>query len=278
MDTEPYLLNSPTMKTLILTFLATSAVVWCVPLNAQFINMSPVPMDSAAYVGLKYSGAMYKASAFGENPDGASGVYKMYGVFPLNSRLHLNAEIPFVVARQGTESESGLGNIYIGLQETLGKRRRSNLSFGLYLPTIGSEKYIRQDIGNKADPYGFLHYADGFSIRANLATNWIRPNGVMAGFEIGPDVFIATDSYGGATAFLHFAAKAGYHFDAIAVWAEWNGITALPWGMNNILVFGGQLSRSRFRPGIFYGIYLDRSFKERISGLLEIKMEVLVRK
>jgi len=264
------------MRTLVT--ISICAVFFTGTANAQFIDMSPLP-DSSGIAGLKYSHASYKENWYGENPSGASGVYKFYGVFPIKRDWYFNAEIPVIVAKMGSESESGLGNLYFGFQKILNPKKPTNLSLGLYLPTIGSERYLRQQIGITGDTYGLLQYAEGVTARITVAHNSVRERNFLSGVEIGPDIFIPTYKGGGAELMLHYAAKGGYHFGGFAAWAEFNGIMAVTSGGNltdnmiNKLVFGAQIMRSKFRPGIFYGLPLNEYQREIVRGILEIKLE-----
>jgi len=177
------------------------------------------------------------------------------------------------------ESESGLGNIYFGVQKILNLKRTTNLSLGLYLPTVGSERYLKEEIGITADTYHMIQYVQGVTARATLAHNSIRQRRFLSGVEIGTDIFIPTYDGGGAELLLHYAAKGGYHFGGFAAWAEFNGVMVVTTGGsvadNTIhkLVFGGQIMGSKFRPGIFYGLPLNGYQRETVSGILQIKLE-----
>ncbi len=268
--------QSNTMKTLITTCI--SAVFFTITAHAQFVDMSPVP-DSVGFAGLKYSHASFKDTGFGEGPSGASGVYKIYGAFPMKEDWSFYAEIPVIIAKMDGESESGLGNIYLGFQKIINRERTTNLSLGVYLPTIGSERYLKQSIGITADTYGTVQYAEGVTARFTVAHNSINERSALWGIEAGPDIFIGTFEGGGAELMLHYAAKGGYHFGGFAAWAELNGLMAVTGGGNisdrtiHKLVFGGQLMRSKFRPGIFYGLPLNQLQREIVSGILQVKLE-----
>lgn len=266
------------MKTLFSLSIGLCAVLCNGGAFAQAVDMSPVP-DTTSILGLKYSRASYKTTWFGEGPSGASGVYHLYGRFPMKNDWHFNADLPFIVATQASASENGLGNIYIGFQKVMTANRNSNMELGLYLPTIGSNNFLRQEVGVASDPYGVFQYAEGITASFNIVYENARKKDFLSGVEAGPDIFIPTYEGGSVNLFVHGAAKGGYNFSGFALWTELSGI--LPVNLDggfteeviSKVVVGGQLTRPKFRIGAFYGIPLGSSQREFIGDIFDITLE-----
>jgi hypothetical protein len=269
------------MKTLLSISVGLCAMLVLSHSYAQFVDMSPVPVTTST-IGLKYSNSSYHDDTwFDEGPSGGSGVFKLYGMFPMKNGWSFNAELPFVIAKLGSVEDSGLANIYLGFQKTMKRNERANLSFGVYLPTIG-EAYDRAVVGFTSDIYGSMQYIKAVTARLNLAYNAIRNEGIIYGFDAGPDVMIPAFEGANVELFLHFSAKGGYAFGGFAAWAELNNLISVTAGgyitdeiLSN-LVIGGQLMKSRVRPGVFYGIPLDGNTREVVKGTLQVKMEFLL--
>jgi len=250
--------------------------------KGQQFNMSPGPVDEKLSIGLKVNKPFFKKSEYGDNPSGTSGVYKLYGYFPLKKNWQINAEVPLVVAKMGETNETGLGNLYVELQKALNANKTTYMAFGLYIPTMSSEKYERMMIGFLSDPFHILQYAEGLTFNSTIGYNLREKPGVIFGVDIGPDLFIPTSESGDVELFLHYGIKGGYRFNAVSTWAEISGMMvtteegSLDEKWNNQLFLGAQYNRSTFRPGIFYGIYLDKDLREGISGILGLNLQVVL--
>ncbi|MFO7257846.1 MAG: hypothetical protein DIU61_009135 [Bacteroidota bacterium] len=269
------------MKTLFSISVGIFAALLCFGAYAQFIDMSPIP-DSTGIVGLKYSRASYKTDFFYDGPSGGSAVYKLYGMFPLRNGWTFNAELPFVVAKDEGGDDSGFANAYFGFQRAIGTRGKSNFGFGLYLPLISSSDYIRPSVGIVSDVYGIFEFTEAITIRLNYAHHHIAEKGVVYGFEIGPDIFFPTYSEGKTELLFHFAAKGGYAFGGFTAWAEianFVNTSSDSWitdMMISKLVLGGQFTKPRLRPGIFYGIPLDENTTGYTKSTLHIKLDFVI--
>jgi len=81
---------------------------------------------------------------------------------------------------------------------------------------------------------------------------------------------------------LHYGLKGGYQFNTVAAWTELGGIMIITEEGDladrwiNQLYLGAQLSRGTFRPGIFYGIYLDKNIREGTSGILGLNLQFVL--
>jgi hypothetical protein len=248
---------------------------------AQVIDMSPIP-DSIGVVGLKYSRASYKTGFFYDGPSGSSAVYKLYGMFPMKNGWMFNAELPFVIAKDEYGDDTGLANVYLGFQKTIGTTGRSNIEFGFYLPTIASSEHIRPEVGIASDVYGIFGYTEAITVRSTFAHHYVTSRGFVYGFELGPDLYFPTYSEGNTELLFHFAAKGGYAFGGFTAWTEITNFvntSSDSWitdMMISKLVLGGQLTKTRLRPGVFYGIPLDSSTSAFTRNTFHIKLDFIV--
>lgn len=251
-------------------------------IHAQQFNMSPSPFDGKMTIGLKVNKPFFKKSEYGDDYSGSSGVYKVYGYVPLKNNWQINAEVPLVVSKTGDYNETGLGNLYVEIQKALNSTRSTWLAFGIFIPTVGSDNYLRQSMGAVADPYRFVQYMQGVSISSTFGYNLTDKPGPIFGADLGPDLFIPTYQDGDVELLLHYGVKGGYQFNAVAAWAELNGIMIVTEEGDladrwiNQVNFGAQYVKGTFRPGVFYGIYLDKDFREGISGLLGVNLQVVL--
>ena len=102
------------MKRYQIFVMAVALQVLCFyPAIAQQFNMSPDPVDTRMSIGLKVKKPFYKNSEYSDNPSGLSGVYKLYGNFPLKKNWQINAEVPLVVSRIEDFNETGLANLIL---------------------------------------------------------------------------------------------------------------------------------------------------------------------
>src|SRR5690606_40811839 len=120
--------------------------------------------------------------------------------------------------------ENGLCKIYIGLQKVMTANRDSNMELGLYLTAIGSNNFLRQEVGVASDPYGVFQYAEGITASFNIAYENARKKGFLSEVEADPDIFIPTHKGGSDNLFVHGAAKGGYNFSGFALWTELSDI------------------------------------------------------
>ncbi len=274
--------NYNPMKRLIFLIVCLIALVSSKITRGQHFNMSPVPVDEKMSIGLKVNKPFFKKSEYGYNPRDVSGVYKIYGFFPLKNNWQINAEIPLVVAIIDETDETGLGNLYVELQKSLNAGRTTYLALGFYIPTIGIEKYERMFIGMLSDPYRFFQYLEGFTFSSTFGYNSREKPGVLFGADFGPDLFVSTSKVGDVELLIHYGLKGGYQFNAVSAWAELSGILivteegSLDEKWTNQLFFGTQYNRGRIRPGIFYGIHLDKDVRESIGGVLGLNLQMVL--
>ncbi len=251
-------------------------------IHAQQFNMSPAPINGKMSIGLKVNKPVFKKSEYDDIFSGVSGIYKIYGYFPLKNNWQINTEVPLVISKTSNYNDTGLGNLYVEIQKALNTSRSTWIAFGLYLPTIGKENYDRGLMGILSDPYRFVQYMEGISINSTFGYSSTGKPGPIFGADIGPDVFIPTYEDGDVELLVHYAIKGGYQFNALATWAELNGMMILTEDLDlserwiNLFNFGAQLSRGTFRPGVFYGIHLDKDTRQETRGILGVNLQVVL--
>jgi hypothetical protein len=266
-------------------FLAVIAVI--VTLNsmnktfAQNFNLSSTPLDEKMSVGLKINIPFFKESG---DLSSLSGVYKFYGYFPLKNNWQINTEVPLVVSawkdNEYNDNETGLANLFVEVQKALKADNTSYLALGMYIPTIGSENYDRMFIGVASDAYRFVQYQEGFTINSTIGYNLRNKPGAVFGVEIGPDILIPTGD-GEVELLIHYGAKGGYRFNTLTTWAEFSGIWLtteegdLDSNSLNQIIVGGQLNTGKFRPGIFYGIFINEYMREGSNGNLGLNFQLV---
>lgn len=260
----------------ILVMVVEMLVLSFYPAFAQQFNMSTVPVDTRMSIGLKVNKPFFKNSEYDDNPSGLSGVYKFYGSFPLKKNWQFNAEVPLVISKTEEYNQTGLANLYFEMQKAFNTAKTTWVSLGVYVPTINGDEYNLQSIGVLSDPYSIIQYMKGVSIRSTFGYSLTKKPGPIFGIDIGPDFFIpTTEAYWDVQVMLHYGIKGGYHFTSLATWAELSGILMLGGWINQVNL-GVQMNHGTFRPGIFYSLYLDKDYREMISGTLGLNLQVAI--
>lgn len=154
---------------------------------AQQFNMSPPPIDGKMSIGLKVNKPFFKKTEYGDEYSGASGVYMVYGYFPLKNSWQINAEVPLVVSKMPDYNETGLGNLYVEIQKALNTSRSTWLAIGIFIPTVDSDNYLRQFMGALTDSYRFVQYMEGVSINSTLGYNLAAKPGPIFGSGHWPE-------------------------------------------------------------------------------------------
>lgn len=216
-----------------------------------------------------------------------SGVYDFSASIPVSPKLNVVGSIPFAtLSVEGSEGESSIGDIYIGLQQRLnsGPGKFFSVSMGVFLPTMSEDKFGPVLIGIYTNYYEFQKYLPNvLTIYGNLAYHRIKSNDFIFGVEIGPNILIPTKNGGEAEVYVHYGLTAGYRFNYVDLKAELVGIGIITEDVDdfgdrfiNDLAFGIQLNRGSFRPGIFYKISLKKDVRDIIRGAFGIKLDVIL--
>ncbi len=216
-----------------------------------------------------------------------SGAYDLTVSIPVGSQLNIVGALPFATLGVEDETESGIGNIYLGLRHRLKSTAEKglSLSLGVFLPTMPEDKWSVFLMGVYSNYYEFQKYMPNvLTVYGNVAYHHIKSEGLMLGMEIGPKLAIPTkDSEGDTELFLHYGLSAGFRTGGVAFKAELAGIGIITEEADNfgdrfvhMLAFGVQWVRGSIRPGIFYKIYLKEELRDIVSGVIGIKLDVIL--
>ncbi|UCH98170.1 MAG: transporter [Candidatus Aminicenantes bacterium] len=274
------------MKMFRMKSVAAGIFIFLLPfiVSAQWFLLQDSPTDKTK-LGFRYLRPDFKGDV---SLSFLSGVYDLSVSIPTGSRLNIVGVFPFAsMGVEGDESESGIGNIYIGLQHRLKStvEKGISLSLGVFLPTMSEDKLAVCLIGIFTNYYEFQKYMPNvLTIYGNLAYHHIKSEGLMLGLEIGPKLAIPTKNGGDAELYAHYGLSGGYRTGGIAFKAELAGIAVITEEVDDFgdrfihsLAFGLQWVRGSIRPGIFYKIYLKEEMKDIVSGVLGIKLDVLLK-
>jgi len=220
-----------------------------------------------------------------------SGVYDFSVSIPVGSKMNIIGSIPFVIMGGdwlGTETQSGIGNIYIGLGHRLKSttEKGMTLSFGAFLPTTPDDKYSVPLLGVSTNYIELQKYFfNALTIHGNVAYHRRHSNGLMYDLEFGPYLMIPTKGEGGEMElFLHYGLSCGYRMKDFVLKAEFAGIGIITEKIDDFsdrffhaLTFGVLWYHGSIRPGIFYKLYLNKDLRDSVSGVLGIKLEVVLK-
>jgi hypothetical protein len=243
------------------------------------------PPEEKANVGIRF---MRPNFAEDSGLSTFSGTYDLYVNVPVGAKLNLVGSLPFSnvdTDRDAGESESDIGNLYIGLQARGGSSstHRTNVSVGVFLPTAPDDNFSTFILGLLTNFYELQRsIPNTLTLYGNFAYRYHQTNGALFGLELGPQFFIPTgDDEGDVEIFAHYGLAGGFQASHVAVVAELLGLGILSEDVEDFgdrfthaVAFGAQLTGLPVRPGIFYQIYLDKDLNEDIDGVLGIKIEV----
>jgi len=242
--------------------------------------------ENRAKVGLRFLRPNFK----GESKLSIfSGAYDFWFNAPVGgSRVNIVGAVPFnAIAVEGRDGESGVGNIYAGVQARLGNSADNdmNISLGVFLPTASEKKESAHGLGVLADTHELQRsLPDVLTIYGNFAYHYRQINRGMFGVEIGPQLFIPTGEFNGdAELFGHYGLAGGFPIANVAFFAELLGLFIVTEEVGDFddrfihsLAFGAQLTMRQVRPGLFYVLPLDEDFNQSIDGILGLKVDFVL--
>jgi hypothetical protein len=266
----------------------TAAIILLIPLSAaaQGFLLENIPFGRAT-LGVRF---MHPTLTEDSSATFLSGVYEFSVGIPLYRRVNLIATMPFATLRQDRgKGDSSVGNVFAGFQYRLRRSRsnRSALSFGVLLPTASSKRFASNAMGQLTHFYKFIQFLpDTWGIRANFSYHHSAREGLLYGFEIGPDIEIPTnkDSLRDTEYYIHYGLTAGYRFRSVSFKAEFLGIALLSEDVDKFsdrviqsLVIGIRWERRFLRPGIFYKLELKKELRDEISSVFGISLDLALR-
>ncbi len=212
-----------------------------------------------------------------------SRTYDLYVNIPVSSKINLVGSLPFTTfAAKDEDSESGIGNIYVGFQTKPVPEfgNKSSLSMGVFLPTATDEA-SPMFLGIYSNYYEFQKYiSDLVTVYGNYSYQKDQSSGPVFGVEIGPNLFIPTKDDGEAELFAHYGISGGFKITNVTLSAEIVGLALISEDVENFedrfihsLAFGAQWTGNNIRPGVFYEIYLKEDLRDVVDGVLGIKID-----
>jgi hypothetical protein len=249
--------------------------------TAQTYLFQGLPQEKPQF-GLRFMRPDFK---YGSDLSTLSGIYDLSVNIPIDQNVNFVGSFPYMSFKFENYSESGIGNIYIGLQTHSGfnKQTCSVGSFGLYLPTAG-EDYCGL-LG------AFTHFIDYPKYIADLLTfygnySYVNhtPNGVRFGLEIGPNLVIPTGNGDDTDFLIHYGIAFGFQDENFAVLTELMGLAIITEEAADFedrflhsIDFGFTYLRYSVKPGIFYKLYLKDDLSDFVEGVLGIEVDIAVK-
>jgi hypothetical protein len=251
--------------------------------SGQMFFFQDLPVDKTK-LGFRYLRPDFKDV---EGLSILSGVYDFSVSIPVSPKLNIVGSVPFAaIGADDTETESSIGNIYVGLQHRLnsGAEKFFSASLGVFLPTAPEDKPGPMFMGIFTNYYELQKYFPNvLTISGNVAYHRIKSNDFIFGVELGPNIFIPTKDDGETEVYIHYGLTAGYRFNTVDLKAELVGIGIITEDVDefgdrfiNDLAFGVHWNRGAFRPGVFYKISLKKDIRDFVRGAFGIKLDVIL--
>lgn len=283
------------MKKNVSKWVITGIIIFLFPLTAaaEWLILEDLPGDKTK-LSLRFLHPNFKEPG---DLTFFSGVYDFSIRKPLGDKLNIIGTLPFSTTRAGGESESGIGNIYMGIQYSLKSTAdtKAHVSLGVFLPTVPKDKPSIGIMGIFSDYCHFPKYLkESVTIYGNAAYHRTLSSAFMFGLEVGPYIIMSTssDNYEGdielyddkTELFLHYGISCGFLAKYVTLTAEFAGVMIVTEKVDdfsdrgfNVIAVGAQWNRGSIRPGIFYKFYLDTYMKEIMHGVLGIKVDSILK-
>jgi hypothetical protein len=213
-----------------------------------------------------------------------SGTYDFYVNIPVSPKINLVGSLPYTTfSAKGEDTESGIGNIYVGFQTKQVSEfgNKSSLALGIFLPTA-TDDFSPMFLGLYSNYYEIQKYIpDMLTVYGNYSYCKDQSRGAIFGIEIGPNLFIPTKGDGDVELFAHYGIFGGFKLASVTFSAELEGLAIISEDIDDFedrfvhsFAFGAQWTGSNVRPTIFYEIYLKEEYKDVVDGVLGIKFDV----
>ncbi|MDZ7604730.1 MAG: hypothetical protein U5K79_03890 [Cyclobacteriaceae bacterium] len=105
----------------------------------------------------------------------------------------------------------------------MNEKRTSQISLGLFLPTLSEDKYSLTMMGLMSNYYRISQVSPAYTIYGNYSFKADEEKKYILGGEIGPEVLIPKTE-GETELLFHMSLVAGWKFDNLSLWAEFNNI------------------------------------------------------
>lgn len=252
------------------------------PISAQHFLLQNPPTNRSE-LGLRFM-----RPNFSEDDDHLSllsAVYDLNISVPFGKDWAFIGSFPFsYFAAKGGDSESGIGNIYVGLQTRppTASANKSSLSFGIFLPTA-SDELAPLILGLFSNYYEMEKYIfDMLTVHGNFAFTREHSN-LLLSFEIGPNIIIPTKKEREGELFAHYGCFVGAQLNPLILGVEVTGVAIISEDIDKFedrfvhaVGFGAHWSMGNFRPTLFYNIYLYEEYKDVVDGVLGVKVGIVL--
>ena len=282
-----------TSKLIAVLFVASLVLGGALSTSAQTFYLEPIP-EARPTFGLRFMHVRLDGDA---DLSTFSGTYDFYVDIPTSEKVGFRLSLPYSrVSFKYSQvywdyvpqevSESGVGNVYVGVHLTnqLSEQTKSVFSIGLHLPTA-SDNYDAASIGLLAN----FHQArrvlpNAWVVYGNMAWRTESSDGGIFGFEIGPEAWIPEGNTNDESELLlHYGLSGGggtQHFAFLAELMGWIVITEdyEDFGdrFEHQLAFGVGLRDYTVRPSLWYQIPLDDDLRNSIDGVIGLQVEVSI--
>jgi hypothetical protein len=272
-----------------LILLSVSVLGLCVPsLFAQNSIMRQQSGDSPLF-GMRYLRPSFN---WGADMSTFSGTFDLYCDVPVSSKISIVGDFPFsAFSFKWRDSESGVGNVYLGFRNKMGSPERSfsSVELGMWLPTASEDE---NDL-NALSIYGNYHELQRFipnyvtvASKGSYHYRGGQGQGGMISIEAGPELLIPTDDNQDTQLFVFYGISGGYYTPDAVFLIGFEGLYLATadtddWGLEDkwahYLVLGAHLVDTKVRPGLFYMLPFDKDTEEVIDGTFGISFEVDIR-
>ncbi|MCP5050959.1 MAG: hypothetical protein GY940_27595 [bacterium] len=244
-------------------------------------------------LGLRFFHPNFEA---GNNFSALSGTYDISLSVPLSRGLSIKGVLPVATVSSDGESESEVGNIYVGLQKRLmaGRSQSLSISAGVFLPTLGDFDNLSASVMGFYSNYleFFKYMPETMTFYGNVSYYRGNRSGLMFGFEAGPYVVTDQSEFGDTVILLHYGVTAGYRASSVLLKAEFAGIATFedgglgvpftstanePGKTFNAVAFGLQWNYRNLRPGLFYKLYLREDMRDVVKSVVGFKLDISFR-
>jgi hypothetical protein len=201
--------------------------------------------------------------------------------YALSPKVVLIADVPF--AHHGldgsSDTESGLGNPYIGI-EVRGENSPVSGEFGIRLPMVSERNYMVRRVGAYADLDRWeAFWPDIVPISAMVNARWRSEQGVVTKLRVGPTLWASTVR--DEELWFHYTAQIGYEGERGSVIGGFTGVMDViqveaNFGQRTYHQLGvaGSLRFNRLMPGLSVRLPLDEDMRHRQDVVVGVHVSI----
>ena len=233
-------------------------------------------------LGLNYTNITFDRT---NNFDFLSGIYEIYGSFPIKNNWNVIVIIPYSTYSMDSRSESALGNLTAGFKYNSETQEPLIFKGLLSLPTISKNE---RDIAEMsiADFWNFPHHLwGGVFADLEIEKRYYNRNGLYSGFGFGNYLLIPTgDNNGDVEDFVKYFVKGGFEkMNSIGFDASIKGMYFLTSDNDfedsfiHMLNIGISYKSELFNPRLFFVLPVGENYSDLIDNLIGIELVFNIR-